>query len=122
MYDTVEKEGMRRRHQVDTMVEGVGLNRLTWNFKQGEKNIDEAIRVTDEQAVKMAKFLCVNDGLFWGLSAAVNCVAAAKVAMKHGPGKRIVVIACDSGDRHLLKFWKTAVEVLPSVTLEEILS
>lgn len=122
MYDTVEKEGMRRRHQVDTMVEGVGLNRLTWNFKQGEKKIDEAIRVTDEQAVKMAKFLCVNDGLFWGLSAAVNCVAAAKVAMKHGPGKRIVVIACDSGDRHLLKFWKTAVEVLPSVTLEEILS
>lgn len=121
MYDSVEKEGMRRRHQVDTMVEGVGLNRLTWNFQQGEKNIDQAIRVTDDQAVKMAKFLCVNDGLFWGLSAAINCVAATKIALEHGPGHRIVVIACDSGDRHLLKFWKAAVEVPLEITLDEIL-
>lgn len=122
MYDTVEKEGKRRRHQVDTMVEGIGLNRLTWNFKQGEHNIDEAIRVTDSQATKMAKFLCVNDGLFWGLSAAVNCVAAVKTALKYGPSQRIVVIACDSGARHLLKFWKVAAEVPSTITLEEILN
>lgn len=122
MYDTVEQEGKRRRHQVDTMVEGIGLNRLTWNFKQGEHNIDEAIRVTDSQATKMAKFLCVNDGLFWGLSAAVNCVAAVKTALKYGPGQRIVVIACDSGARHLLKFWKVAAEVPSTITLEEILN
>lgn len=122
MYDTVEKEGKRRRHQVDTMVEGVGLNRLTWNFKQGEHNIDSAIRVTDDQAVKMAKFLCVNDGFFWGLSAAVNCVAAVKTAMELGPGHNIVVIACDLGARHLLKFWKVAAEVPSTVTLEDILN
>lgn len=122
MYDTVEKEGKRRRHQVDTMVEGIGLNRLTWNFKQGEHNIDEAIRVTDNQATKMAKFLCVNDGFFWGLSSAVNCVAAVKTALKYGPGQKIVVVACDSGARHLLKFWKVAAEVPSTVTLEEILN
>lgn len=122
MYDSVEQEGKRRRHQVDTLVEGVGLNRLTWNFSQGEKYIDDAIRVSDDQAVKMAKFLCVNDGLFWGLSAAVNCVAAVKTAMAHGPGKKIVVIACDSGDRHLLKFWKAAAQVPRNVSLSDILS
>lgn len=121
MYDTVEKEGKRRRHQVDTMVEGIGLNRLTWNFKQGEQNIDQAFRVTDEQAVKMAKFLCVNDGYFWGLSAAVNCVAAVKTAKELGPGHDIVVIACDSGARHLSKFWKDAAEVPSSITLEQVL-
>lgn len=121
MYDSVEKEGTRRRHQVDTLVEGVGLNRLTWNFCQGEHNVDEAVRVLDNQAVKMAKFLCVNDGFFWGLSAAVNCVAAVRTAMKYGPGQKIVVIACDSGSRHLLKFWKHAAEVPATVTLEEIL-
>lgn len=121
MYDSVEKEGTRRRHQVDTMVEGIGLNRLTWNFKQGEDKIDEAIRVTDDQATKMAKFLCVNDGLFWGLSAAVNCVAAVQIAQKYGPGQRIVVVACDSGNRHLLKFWKVAAEVPLEVSLEDIL-
>ncbi|QWU90135.1 hypothetical protein CA3LBN_004493 [Candidozyma haemuli] len=121
MYDTVEKEGKRRRHQVDTMVEGIGLNRLTWNFKQGEQNIDQAFRVTDEQAVKMAKFLCVNDGYFWGSSAAVNCVAAVKTAKELGPGHDIVVIACDSGARHLSKFWKDAAEVPSSITLEQVL-
>ena len=51
MYDSVER-GTRRRHQVDTLVEGIGLNRLTWNFKQAEPYIDEAIRVTDDQALK----------------------------------------------------------------------
>lgn len=121
MYDSVEKEGTRRRHQVDTMVEGIGLNRLTWNFKQGEDKIDEAIRVTDDQATKMAKFLCVNDGLFWGLSAAVNCVAAVQIARKYGPGQRIVVVACDSGNRHLLKFWKVAAEIPLDITLDDVL-
>lgn len=121
MYDSVEKEGKRRRHQVDTMVEGIGLNRLTWNFKQGEQNIDTAVRVTDEQAVKMAKFLCVNDGYFWGLSAAVNCVAAVKTALEMGPGHALVVIACDLGARHLLKFWKVAAEVPSTISLEEVL-
>ena len=46
------RKGTRRRHQVDTLVEGIGLNRLTWNFKQAEPYIDEAIRVTDDQALK----------------------------------------------------------------------
>jgi len=122
MYDTVEKEGTRRRHQVDTLVEGIGLNRLTWNFKQAEPNIDEAIKVSDAQAVKMAKFLCVNDGLFWGSSSAINCVAAMKTALEHGPGQNIVIIACDSGSRHLSKFWKEAAEVKNDITMDEILN
>lgn len=121
LYDTVEKEGTRRRHQVDTLVEGIGLNRLTWNFKQGEHLIDEAIRVTDAQALKMAKFLCINDGYFWGSSAAINCFAAVKTALKYGPGQKIVVVACDSGARHLSKFWKEAL-VLPKMTLDEVMS
>jgi cysteine synthase len=121
MYDSVEKEGTRRRHQVDTLVEGIGLNRLTWNFKQGESHINEAIRVSDALALKMAKFLCINDGFFWGSSAAINCVAAVKTALKYGPGQKIVVVACDSGDRHLSKFWKHAEEVDPLVTLDDIL-
>ncbi|KAK6457726.1 cysteine synthase (O-acetylserine sulfhydrylase) (O-acetylserine (thiol)-lyase) [Scheffersomyces xylosifermentans] len=121
MYDSVEREGTRRRHQVDTLVEGIGLNRLTWNFKQAEQQIDEAIRVTDRQALKMAKYLCINDGLFWGSSAAINCVAAVKTALKYGPGQKIVVIACDSGARHLSKFWKVASDIPNDITMNEIL-
>lgn len=121
MYDTVEKEGTRRRHQVDTLIEGVGLNRLTWNFQQAENYIDYAERITDEEALLMAKFLSVNEGLFWGPSAAINCVAAVKAALKHGPGHNIVVIACDSGARHLLKFWKSANDA-PLFKLEDYIS
>lgn len=121
MYDSVEREGTRRRHQVDTLVEGIGLNRLTWNFQQGENNIEEAIRVSDTQALKMAKFLCINDGLFWGSSSAINCVAAVKTAFKYGPGQKIVIIACDSGARHLSKFWKEAAELPDNITIQEIL-
>lgn len=118
MYDSVEKEGTRRRHQVDTVIEGVGLNRLTWNFQHAEKYIDYAERVTDEEALLMAKYLSVNEGLFWGPSAAINCVAAVKAAFQHGPGHNIVVIACDSGARHLLKFWKNAADA-PIFKLED---
>lgn len=121
MYDTVEKEGTRRRHQVDTLVEGIGLNRLTHNFRQAENYIDEAIRVSDVQATQMAKFLTVNDGYFWGSSAAINCVAAAQLAYRLGPGHTIVTIACDSGERHLSKFWKQAAEVDKAITLQEII-
>lgn len=69
----------------------------------------------------MAKYLCINDGLFWGSSAAINCVAAVKTALKYGPGQNIVVVACDSGDRHLSKFWKHAVQIPNDVTLEDVL-
>ncbi|EDO17107.1 hypothetical protein Kpol_1025p27 [Vanderwaltozyma polyspora DSM 70294] len=122
MYDRVEKEGTRRRHQVDTIVEGIGLNRITKNFQEGEKLIDESIRVTDEQAIKMAKFLSVNDGLFIGSSTAINAVAAIELAQSLKPNSNIVIIACDSGSRHLSKFWKEARKVDSNITIDDIIS
>lgn len=121
MYDTVEKEGTRRRHQVDTIVEGIGLNRITRNFELGESYIDESVRVTDEQALKMAKFLMVNDGIFAGSSTAINAVAAVKMAKRLQPNSTIVIIACDAGSRHLSKFWKEAKGIDPNVTLEQVM-
>lgn len=35
-------------------------------------------------------------------------MAAVKLAQTLGPGHRIVTILCDSGTRHLSKFWKEA--------------
>lgn len=127
MYDSVEKEGTRRRHQVDTIVEGIGLNRLTFNFLKGEKYIDESIRVTDPQAIKMAKFLSINEGLFIGSSTAINAVAALELIRRNDQAilpndSNIVIIACDSGSRHLSKFWKEALQVPDTVTLNEILA
>lgn len=121
MYDNVEKEGTRRRHQVDTLIEGVGLNRVTHNFIQGEHCIDDALRVTDDQAIKMARFLSSNDGLFLGSSSCINAVAATKLAQSSPKGTKIVMVACDSGNRHLSKFWKEALKVDKNVTLESVM-
>jgi cysteine synthase A len=73
MFDPKEREGTRRRHQVDTVVEGIGINRVTNNFEAGRPLIDDAVRVTDDQAIAMARWLVEKDGIFIGSSSAVNC-------------------------------------------------
>jgi cysteine synthase A len=73
MFDMKEREGTRRRHQVDTIVEGIGINRVTANFEAGRELVDGAVRVSDEQAMAMARWLVEEDGIFVGSSSAVNC-------------------------------------------------
>lgn len=73
MFDVKEREGTRRRRQVDTIVEGIGINRVTANFEAGKELVDDAIRVTDAQALAMARWLVEKDGIFIGSSSAVNC-------------------------------------------------
>lgn len=74
MFDIKEREGTRRRKQVDTIVEGIGVNRVIRNFEAGRELIDDAIRVTDSQALAMARWLVEKDGIFVGSSSAVNCM------------------------------------------------
>ncbi|KAF7305910.1 PALP-domain-containing protein [Mycena chlorophos] len=107
MYDHREKEGTKRRHQVDTVVEGIGLNRMTKNLELALPIIDDAVRVTDPEAVAMARYLVKHDGLFVGSSSACNLVACVRLARKMGwrNGERIVTVMCDSGARHYSKFW-----------------
>lgn len=109
MYSTHEREGTRRRTQVDTMVEGIGINRLTANFEKGMELIDDAVKVSDQQAMRMARWLVERDGIFIGSSSAVNCVAAVATALqlrREGKEGTVVTVLCDSGNRHLSKFWK----------------
>ncbi|GAA5946150.1 hypothetical protein JCM3775_006298 [Rhodotorula graminis] len=108
MYAETESEGKRRRYQVDTIVEGIGLNRITRNLSQALPIIDDAIRVTDAEAVAMSRHLALHDGLFLGSSSAVNLVASVRLARSwghKGRGRRIVTILCDSGARHASRFW-----------------
>lgn len=123
MFSPTEAEGTRRRHQVDSVVEGIGINRLTANMSAGLHLVDDAVKVSDEQAMKMARWLVEKEGLFVGASSAVNCVAAARVARQMGKG-RVVTVLCDSGTRHLSKFWRLAGELggeEGEVSLDEIL-
>ncbi|KAJ5680133.1 hypothetical protein N7536_011272 [Penicillium majusculum] len=124
MFDVKEREGTRRRRQVDTIVEGIGINRVTANFEAGKEMIDDAVRVTDAQALAMARWLVEKDGIFVGSSSAVNCIAAVKTARKLGPGHRIVTVLSDSGSRHLSRFWAKAGDVGGAVDtkLEDVMN
>ncbi|POS86497.1 Tryptophan synthase beta subunit-like PLP-dependent enzyme [Erysiphe pulchra] len=117
MFSSSEKEGTRRRNQVDTIVEGVGINRLTKNFEAGMELIDDSIRVSDIQAMKMARWLVEKDGIFVGSSSALNCVAAVVAALEMPKGSHVVTILCDNGTRHLSKFWKKIAELNPETSL-----
>ena len=57
MYSSTEAEGKRRRHQVDSVVEGIGINRITRNLHMGLQCIDDAERVSDDQAARMGRYL-----------------------------------------------------------------
>ncbi|KAK1837168.1 cysteine synthase A [Podospora conica] len=111
MYAATEREGTRRRSQVDSVVEGIGINRLTANFEAGRELVDDAVRVTDEQACRMARWLVERDGVFVGSSSAVNCVAAVATALRMPKGSVVVTVLCDSGARHVSKFWKQVGEM-----------
>ncbi|PPQ87457.1 hypothetical protein CVT25_008193 [Psilocybe cyanescens] len=80
MFDRKESEGTKRRHQVDTVVEGIGINRLTHNIELALPILDDAFRITDAEAVAMSRYLVKHDGLFLGSSSACNLVACVKLA------------------------------------------
>mmetsp|Transcript_2412 Transcript_2412/g.4929 ORF Transcript_2412/g.4929 Transcript_2412/m.4929 type:complete len:414 (-) Transcript_2412:229-1470(-) len=103
LYTRHEAEGKRLKNPDDTVVEGVGLNRMTANFSGA--SIDASIQVTDQEMVDMSRYLLAKDGLFVGSSSAMNCVGAVKAARELGPGHTVVTILCDWGTRHLTKFW-----------------
>lgn len=123
MYDHKESEGRKRRHQVDTVVEGIGINRLTRNFERAIPVVDDAIRVSDAEAVSMSRYIVKHDGLFLGSSSACNLVAAVQIAKLLPRGSRIVTILCDSGARHYSKFWNDeylkGIDIIPDTSITE---
>jgi cysteine synthase A len=97
-----------RRHRMDTLVEGVGLDRVTANMAAALPYIDSAWGVSDAEAVAMARRLLREEGLFLGSSSALNCVGALRAAEALGPGHTVVTLLCDSGARHMSRFWSDA--------------
>lgn len=104
-YASQQSERRLKRHRYDTIIEGVGIDRITENFRHVIPICDGGFTCTDNEAIIMARYLLYHDGLFVGSSTAMNCVGAVKLARKLGPGKRIVTLLCDSGTRHTGRFW-----------------
>ena len=56
--------------------------------------------VSDEDALYTAKQLALKEGLLCGISSGSNVYAALKMARELGPGKRVVTILPDTGERY----------------------
>ncbi|HEX5646636.1 MAG TPA: cysteine synthase A [Nitrospira sp.] len=65
------------------------------------KILDRVITVTDDEAYQTAKQLSKKEGLLVGISAGANVCAAQKIADELGPGKNVVTILCDTGERYI---------------------
>ncbi|GFM32155.1 cysteine synthase A [Desulfovibrio subterraneus] len=65
-------------------------------------SFDEVFRVTNEQALVMARRLIKEEGILCGISSGAIAHAAIEVARRpENKGKRIVFIVCDTGERYL---------------------
>jgi len=62
--------------------------------------IDEILKVRTSDAVVTSKMLARREGILAGISAGANMYAALQIAKRH-PGKSIVVILPDTGERYI---------------------
>ncbi|WP_297986569.1 cysteine synthase A [uncultured Campylobacter sp.] len=80
------------------MIQGIGANFIPKNLNKDI--IDEFFTISNEDAIATAKSLAQNEGLLVGISSGANIYAASQIA-KENPGKTIVTILCDTGERYL---------------------
>jgi len=63
--------------------------------------LDRIITITDDEAYQVSKLLAKKEGLLVGISAGANVAAAQKVAKDLGPGKTVVTVLPDTGERYI---------------------
>jgi cysteine synthase len=95
-HGTLEMEG-------SSITEGIGQSRVPGNLDGAP--VDDALQVTDEEALEQVFDLTIHEGLCIGGSAGINVAAAIRVARALGPGHRVVTILCDGGSRYQSKLF-----------------
>jgi cysteine synthase A len=90
----------------NSITEGIGQGRVTKNLEGAP--VDLAYQITDEEALPVLFDLIEHEGLVLGGSTAINIVGAMRLARDLGPGKTIVTILADGGQRYQSKLFNPA--------------
>lgn len=81
-------------------IQGIGAGFVPQNLNLDI--VDEAIKVSDDQAISMGRRMAKEEGLLVGISSGANVYAAVKLAKRpENKGKLIVTIAASTGERYL---------------------
>jgi cysteine synthase A len=81
-----------------SITEGIGIARITVNFKDAP--LDDAVHIEDGDTVHHVYRLLREEGLFVGSTSGINVAAAVRVARDLGPGHTIVTVLCDGGAKY----------------------
>ena len=79
-------------------IQGIGAGFIPANLNQNM--VDQVFQVQGDQALKGAKTLAKQCGILCGISSGANFHAAFQTGLTH-PGKTIVFVACDTGERYI---------------------
>ncbi len=86
-----------------SITEGIGQGRITANLEGVE--VDRAYQIPDSEALPYVFDLLEHEGLCLGGSSGINVAGAVRLARDLGPGKTIVTILCDYGNRYQSKLF-----------------
>src|SRR6185312_9670615 len=87
----------------NSITEGIGQGRITANLE--DLTVDHAYRIPDAEALPYVFDLLEHEGLCLGGSSAINIAGAVRMARDLGPGKTIVTVLCDYGNRYQSKLF-----------------
>ena len=86
-----------------SITEGIGQGRITKNLEG--LTPDFSYRISDSEALPIVFDLLEDEGLCLGGSSGINVAGAMRMARDMGPGKTIVTILCDFGNRYQSKLF-----------------
>ncbi len=87
----------------NSITEGIGQGRITANLK--DVVVDRAYQIPDSEALPYVFDLLEHEGLCLGGSSGINVAGAVRLARDLGPGKTIVTVLCDYGNRYQSKLF-----------------
>lgn len=80
-------------------IQGIGAGFVPDNYDRSI--VDKIIKVSDFDAFETSRQLARLDGILAGISAGANVWAAIQTAKILGPGKTVVTVICDTGERYI---------------------